>query len=149
MVAEKGKIIAIEKSEGKTLAHIEYISKSACSSCQNNDSCGVGVVSKTFSDKALQFTIPYAEEMEVNKFVELNINNNDLIKSAMLVYLVPLLFFIISALIAKQFYITNEAFIILIAVSCAAVGFVITHIVCKKLYPQKSINQLISSKTIQ
>jgi sigma-E factor negative regulatory protein RseC len=149
MVAEKGKIIAIEKSEGKTLAHIEYISKSACSSCQNNDTCGVGVVSKSFSDKALQFTIPYADEMEVDKFVEMNISNNDLIKSAMLVYLVPMLFFITSALIAKQFYITNEAFIILIAISWAAVGFVITHFVSKKLYPQKSINQLISSKTIQ
>ena len=149
MVAEKGKIIAIEKSEGRTLAHIEYISKSACSSCENNDSCGVGVVSKSFSDKALQFTIPYAEEMEVDKFVEMNISNNDLIKSAMLIYLVPLLFFITSALIAKQFYITNEAFIILIAISWAAVGFVITHFVSKKLYPQKSINQLISSKTIQ
>ncbi|ABM01942.1 positive regulator of sigma(E), RseC/MucC [Psychromonas ingrahamii 37] len=149
MVAEKGKIIAIEKSEGKTLAHIEYISKSACSSCQNNDTCGVGVVSKTFSDKALQFTIPYAKEMEVDKFVELNISNNDLIKSAMLVYLVPLLFFITSALIAKQFNITNEAIIILIAISWAAAGFVITHFVTKKLYPQKSINQLISSKTIQ
>ncbi|MFT6927228.1 MAG: sigma-E factor negative regulatory protein RseC [Psychromonas sp.] len=149
MVAEKGKIIAIEKNKGKTLAHIEYISKSACSSCQNNDNCGVGVVSKTFSDKALQFSIPYTEEMKVNNFVELRINNKDLIKSAMLVYLVPLLFFICSALIAKQFYITNEAFIILIAISWAAIGFVITHFVSKKLYPQKSINQLISSKTIQ
>jgi sigma-E factor negative regulatory protein RseC len=149
MVAEKGKIIAIEKNNGESLAHIEYISKSACSSCQNNDTCGVGVVSKSFSDKALQFTIPYSEEMAVDKFVELNINNNDLIKSAMLVYLVPLLFFITSALIAKQLYITNEAFIILIAISWAAVGFVTTHFVSKKLYPQKSINQLISSKTIQ
>ena len=148
MAGEKAKIIAIEKSEGKTLAHIEYISKSACSSCQNNDNCGVGVVSKTFSDKALQFSIPYSEEMEVNKFVELHINNHDLVKSAMLVYLVPLLFFISSALIAKQFYIANEGLIILIAISWAAVGFVITHILSKKMYPQKSINQLISSKTI-
>ncbi|MFT7052776.1 MAG: sigma-E factor negative regulatory protein RseC [Psychromonas sp.] len=149
MAGEKAKIIAIEKNKGKSLAHIEYISKSACSSCQNNDTCGVGVVSKTFSDKALQFSIPYTEEMEVDKFVELHINNHDLVKSAMLVYLVPLLFFIGSALIAKQFYITNEALIILIAISWAAIGFVITSMVSKKLYPQKSINQLISSKTIQ
>jgi len=148
MAGEKAKIIAIEKNKGKSLAHIEYISKSACSSCQNNDTCGVGVVSKTFSDKALQFSIPYTEEMEVDKFVELHINNHDLVKSAMLIYLVPLLFFISSALIAKQFYITNEALIILIAISWATIGFVITSIVSKKLYPQKSINQLISSKTI-
>lgn len=148
MAGEKAKIIAIEKNKGKTLAHIEYISKSACSSCQNNDSCGVGVVSKTFSDKALQFSIPYTEGMEVDKFVELHINNHDLVKSAMLVYLVPLIFFISSALIAKQFYITNEALIIVIAISWAAIGFVITSMASKKLYPQKSINQLISSKTI-
>jgi sigma-E factor negative regulatory protein RseC len=148
-VRETGKITAIKKNNGKTVVDIECISKSACSSCKNNNTCGVGVVSKTFSEKAHQFSVPYTEGMEVNKFVELHIDNNDLIKSAMLVYLVPLLFFICSALIAKQFYITNESLIILIAIGWAVVGFVITRLISQKLFPQKSINQIISSKMIQ
>ncbi|HEY5716020.1 MAG TPA: SoxR reducing system RseC family protein [Psychromonas sp.] len=149
MVRETGKIIAVEKINGESIAHIECISKLACSSCNNNSNCGVGVVSKTFSDKTQHFTVPYEEGMEVDKFVELHINNNDLIKSAVLVYLVPLIFFICSALIAKQFHIGNEALIILIAIISAAVGFVLSRILSKKLFPQKHINKIISSKIIK
>ncbi|WP_372882784.1 SoxR reducing system RseC family protein [Psychromonas sp.] len=141
--------MAVEKVNGKSIAHIECVSKSACSSCQNNSNCGVGVVSKTFSDKTQHFTVPYEEGMEVDKFVELHINNNDLIKSAVLVYLVPLIFFISSALIAKQLQIDNEALIILIAMACAAVGLAITRIISKKIFPQKHINQIITSKFIK
>jgi len=149
MIRETGKITAVDKTHGKRIAYIECISKSACSSCQKNDSCGVGVVSKSFSDKTQLFTVPYEEGMEVDKLVELQINNNDLIKSAMLVYLVPLLFFICSALIAKQFQIGNETIIILIAIIFAAVGFVLTSVLSKKLFPKTYINQMITSKTIQ
>jgi len=149
MIRETGKIIAIENTDGKSMAYIECISKSACSSCQNKNSCGVGVISKTFSDKTQQFKVPYKEGMEVNKFIELHINNDDLIKSAVLVYLVPLIFFISSALIAKQFHIANEGLIILIAIISAAAGFILTRIISNKLFPQKYVNQIIGSRVIR
>ncbi|MGB5445431.1 MAG: SoxR reducing system RseC family protein [Psychromonas sp.] len=149
MIRETGKIIAVEEINGKRIAHIECISKSACSSCHNNSSCGVGVVSKSFSDKTQHITVPYEDGMVVDKFVELQIKNDDLIKSAMLVYLVPLLFFICSALVAKQFQIENEALIILIAIIFAAVGFALTRILSKRLFLKKHINQIITSKTIK
>ncbi len=146
MIRETGKIIAIEKQNEKTIAVIECISKSACSSCHNGSSCGVGVVAKAFSDKSHQFEVPYKEGMEVDKFVELQINNGDLIKSVTLAYLVPLLFFIGGALISKQFYFINESMLILIAISCAAIGFVFTRFFSHKLFPQKQLNKIISSE---
>ncbi|MEH6453960.1 MAG: SoxR reducing system RseC family protein, partial [Psychromonas sp.] len=129
MIQETGRIIAIEKNlNGDAIAQIECISKSACSSCQNKNSCGVGVVSKAFSDKTHQFEIPYKKGMEVNRFVELEINNTDLVKTATLVYLLPLLFFIVGALLAKYFIDLNEGITILIAIFSAMIGFAFTRL---------------------
>ena len=146
MIRETGRIIAIQKQHEKSVAVVECISKSACSSCHNQSCCGVGVVAKTFSDKTLQFEVPYKEGMEVDEFIEFQVNNGDLIKSASLAYLVPLLFFIGSALLAKQFDFLNEEVLILIAVSCAAIGFVVTRLISNKLFPKEQLNKIISNK---
>lgn len=145
MIRETGTITAVDKSHGKRIAYIECVSKSACSSCN----CGMGSVSKIFSEKKQLFTVPYEEGMEANNLVEVQINNDDLIKSAMLIYLVPLFFFICSALIAKQFQIGSEGLTILIAIIFAAVGFAITRVLTKKLFPKVYISQMITSKTVQ
>jgi len=145
MIRETGTITAVDKSHGKRIAYIECISKSACSSCN----CGMGSISKTFSEKKQLFTVPYEAGMEVDNLVELQINNDALIKSAMLIYLVPLFFFICSALITKQFQIGSEAFTILIAIIFAALGFALTRVLSKKLFPKIYINQMITSKTVQ
>ncbi|MCG6201492.1 SoxR reducing system RseC family protein [Psychromonas antarctica] len=149
MIKETGKIITIEDQGTEKVAVVECISRSACSSCHNESSCGVGAVAKAFSDKSHQFKVPYKEGMEVNNFIELQINNSDLIKSATLAYLVPLLFFIGGALITKQFYSVNESMLILIAISFAAIGFVVTRILSSKLFPKKHINEIISSELKQ
>lgn len=146
MITETGKIITIEKQGAEKVAVVECISKSSCSSCRNESSCGVGSVAKAFSDKSHQFKVPFKEGMEVDKFVELQINNSDLIKSAALAYLVPLVFLIGGALITKQFDFINETMLILIAVGCAAIGFAFTRLLSNKIFPQKQINQIIGSK---
>ena len=147
MIRETGRVIAIEQqANGKAIAQIECISKSACSSCQNKSSCGVGVVAKAFSDKAHQFEVPYQQGMEVNKFVELQINNGDLIKSAVVVYLLPLMFFIGGAVVAKQFNTSHEAITISFAIASAAVGFIFTRLLTSKLFKQKPFDNIVSNK---
>ena len=146
MIRETGRIIAIEKQHEKTIAVVECISKSACSACHNESNCGVGTVAKTFSDKTHQFEVPYKEGMKVDEFIELQINNRDLVNSAILAYLVPLLFFIGGALLAKQFDFLSEGLIILIAVSCAAIGFVFTRLISNKLFPKKQLNRIIGTQ---
>lgn len=146
MIRETAKIIAIEKQDEKKLAVVECISRSACSSCHNSNSCGVGVVAKTFSDKSHQFKVPYKDGMEANTFVELQISNADLIKSASVAYLIPLIFFIGGALIARQFSLINEGLLILIAISCAVIGFMFTHFISNKLFPKDLFNSIISSE---
>lgn len=146
MITETGKIIAIEEVNGQKLVKVECISKSACSSCNNNSNCGVGTVSKAFSDKSHSFELPYKEGMEVESFIELNISNGDLIKSATLIYLLPLVFFIGSALLLKSFSILNEGTLILLSAFFAVLGFFVTRLVANKIYSSKKSKHLISTK---
>jgi len=146
MITETGKIIAIEEVQGEKVARVECISKSACSSCNNNTSCGVGVVSKAFSDKSHSFELPYKEGMKVDTFIELNISNGDLIKSATLIYLLPLIFFIGSALLIKSTFMVNEGLLIALSAVSAALGFVITRLIANKLFPHKQSKPLIKTK---
>ena len=145
MITETGKIIAIEQLQDKIVVRIECISKSACSSCNNNTNCGVGVVSKAFSDKSHYFEVPYKEGMKVDHFVELQISNGDLIKSASLIYLLPLLFFIGSALIIKNLFNVNEIVLISVSVVFTGLGFVVTRYIANKLFPSKPSKPLIAT----
>jgi sigma-E factor negative regulatory protein RseC len=143
MITETGKIIAIEQVLGEKVVHVECISKSACSSCHSQTSCGVGVVSKAFTDKSQHFEFPYKEGMEVDHFIELQISNSDLINSAALIYLLPLFFFIGSALLTKSFFIVNEGLLIGISGLFAAFGFVVTRFIANQLFPNQQSKQLI------
>jgi sigma-E factor negative regulatory protein RseC len=143
MIRETGKIIAIEKQHDKKVAVVECVSKTACSGCHNQNSCGVGTVAKTMSDKTHQFEVPYQEGMEVDEVIEFQINNSDLIKSSILAYLVPLLFFIGGALLAKQFDFISEGLLILIAVISAGVGFMVTRLVSRKLFSKEALKSSV------
>jgi sigma-E factor negative regulatory protein RseC len=146
MITETGKVIAIEEVQGEKVVRVECISKSACSSCHNQTSCGVGVVSKAFSDKSQYFELPYKEGMKVDHFIELQISNGDLIKSAALIYLLPLLFFIGSALFIKSFFIVSEGMLIATSAVFTALGFVITRFIANKLFPNQQSKQLIATQ---
>tara|TARA_R110001583_G_scaffold99273_2_gene244593 strand:+ start:11740 stop:12189 length:450 start_codon:yes stop_codon:yes gene_type:complete len=146
MISETGKIIAIEEVGGEMVARVECISKSACSSCHNNNDCGVGIVSKAFSDKTQHFELPYKKGMVVEQFIELQISNGNLIKSASLIYLLPLFFFIGSALLLKSVFTLNEGLLITISTIVAAFGFFVTRLIANRLFPSQQTKPLITTK---
>lgn len=146
MITETGKITGIKEVQGEMVAQVECISKSACSGCSSSKSCGVGAVSEGFSDKTHRFDVPYKEGMQVDSLIELQISNGDLIKSASLIYLLPLVFFISSALVLKSFFNISEAGLIAISVVFAAVGFFVTRFIAHKLFPNKQSKQLIATQ---
>ncbi|MCK5819992.1 MAG: SoxR reducing system RseC family protein [Psychromonas sp.] len=121
MIKEIGKIIKVEMKEGKEVAYVECISRSACASCSSQNSCGVGAVAKTIPPKSMLFEVDYVKGMNVDHDVQLSLNQNDLVKSALLLYLTPLIFFITSAVIANYFGLP-EYLIIFSAIIFGGVG---------------------------
>lgn len=145
MLRETGKVIEIKTINGEKKAVVECVSKSACKSCGNNNDCGVGVISKATGSKTHHLTMPYKEGMVVNEQVELLIDNSEIIKSSMIVYIIPLILFVLGTTVA-YLYIESEPLVILISVLCLGVGVMIARFVSVKLYPQQHINKLISTK---
>jgi len=145
MLHETGKIIDITVINGEKKVIVECISKSACKSCSSNDNCGVGVVAKGLSDKSHQLFMPFKDGMEIDHPIELLIENNDIVKSSLIVYIIPLFFFIVTCTLSNLFF-SNELPVILASGVSLVVGSCIAKTVSSKLYPLNSINKLISTK---
>jgi len=68
---------------------------SSCQSCSAQDSCTSGVVAKAMTRRDYRFFLPHpSTELLVGQQVRIGIAEDILVKSALLVYLVPLLMFI-------------------------------------------------------
>lgn len=70
---------------------------SSCQSCSANDSCTSGVVAKAMTRRDYQFFLPNHTELLPGQQVRIGISDGVLMKSALLVYLLPLLGFIAGA----------------------------------------------------
>lgn len=145
MLTETGRIIDIQLINGEKTVIVECISKSACKSCSSNDTCGVGIVAKGLTDKSQHLSMPFKEGMEINNSIELLIENKDIVKSSLIVYLIPLLLFIATCSFSYLFT-NNEPLIIMLSGLSLIVGSLIAKVVSSKIYPSHSLNKLISTK---
>lgn len=128
MVKQTGKIVEIKTVGNKQIAQIECISRSACSSCQSQSNCGVGVISKGFSAKQHYIEVEYQEGMNLDQSVELQIKNKDLVKGAIVAYLLPVLFFIGPAIITFLLGFPEIVVILTSFISMSIAYFVINKI---------------------
>jgi sigma-E factor negative regulatory protein RseC len=145
MLKESGRIIGINEINGEKIAIVECISKSACKSCASNDNCGVGVVAKGLNDKAHHISIPFKDGMVINETIELLIENKDVVKSSLIVYIIPLLSFVIGTIFSYLFF-KNEPLIIITSLIFLAAGVFVAKKVSAKLYPIDTLSSLISTK---
>lgn len=70
---------------------------SSCQTCSANDSCTSGVVAKAMTRRDYQFFLPVTSGLQAGQQVRIGISDGVVMKSAVLVYLVPLLGFILGA----------------------------------------------------
>jgi len=145
MLKETGRIIEITEVNGEKSVIVECISKSACKSCSSNDNCGVGIVAKGASDKSHKIFMPYKEGMEVNKQIELLVDNKDIVQSSLVVYIIPLILFVATC-ITTNLLTDNEPLIIISSLFALLLGSVIAKLLSTILYPANSLNKMISIK---
>lgn len=77
--------------------------QSSCQACSANDSCTSGVVAKHLTNRQYRFFLPYPSsqyaELLPGQQVRIGIHEGVLLKSALVVYLLPLLLFIAAVLL--------------------------------------------------
>lgn len=71
--------------------------KSSCGSCASKNHCGTSIVSSAFPSKALDISVPSSAPLELGTLVEIGLEETTILKSAFLVYMLPLLFILVGA----------------------------------------------------
>jgi len=97
MIEEIGVITAVDKDH----IWVETEVKTTCGSCEAQENCGTSVVAKAFSPKKEQLILRCSEEAEVGQRVKLGIQESHLVNASALIYVVPLIALIASALGAQ------------------------------------------------
>ncbi len=100
MIEEVGQICAIEKDASGQIIWVETQIKSTCGSCEAQSNCGTGAIAKVFARKTERLRFRWDESVTLGQKVSLGIPEENLLKAAMLVYLLPLVVLVVSALIA-------------------------------------------------
>ncbi len=100
---------------------------SSCQSCTASDSCSSGVVAKAMTRRDYQFFLPNHSDLLPGQQVRIGISDGVLLKSALLVYLLPLLGFIAGAGCGVLWQL-SEGWQLLLAVLLGAVGMLLARV---------------------
>ncbi|WP_342804774.1 SoxR reducing system RseC family protein [Alteromonas sp. M12] len=97
MIEEIGVITAVDKDH----IWVETEVKSTCGGCQAQDNCGTGVVAKVFTPKKEQLILRCHQAAKVGQRVKLGVAENQLLTASALIYLLPLVVMIATAIGAQ------------------------------------------------
>lgn len=123
MIEEIGVIFAIKQHNSQQVVLVETQIKSTCGSCEAQSNCGTGAIAKVFANKQEILSFRLNEMVEVGQKVSLGIPEENLLKASALVYCLPILALILSALFGQVIFpfmgLMAEGWLILFsAISC-------------------------------
>jgi len=118
-------------------------SRLACSSCQQIDTCGNGIIEKYFSGKVFSTQLFNDINAKVGDQVEIQVSKSSVTKASVIVYLLPLAGLISFALIASFFF-QDEKVVIFFALS----GLILSLFVTKFYNSKMSNNELYVPKMV-
>lgn len=117
MIEERGRIVALEEGA----VWIETLRQSACGSCAAQKGCGQSALAR-LSQKPMHVRALTNLTLQVDDEVIIGIPEDILLKSSLIVYLVPLLATLLAALLTQAFT-SSEGWITLAGAAGMAAGF--------------------------
>ena len=107
MIEERAVILSLDNASGNSnssqIATLEIERKTACGLCGQTRGCGNSIWGKLFAHQSTAFKAQNLINAKVGDSVIVGINEKALLKSAMLLYILPLATMLIGAILAKQF----------------------------------------------
>lgn len=123
MIEEHAIILTIEPQvDSQSMATIEVVRKSACGLCGQTRGCGNAIWGKLFAHKITSFKAENSINAKVGQNVIIGIDERALMKSALLLYIVPLVTMFIGAILVSQGSSSN-----LVAMLGAVLGLIIGY----------------------
>lgn len=127
MIEEIGIICAIEQHNSQQVILVETQIKSTCGSCEAQSNCGTGAIAKVFATKRETLRFRLNEIVEVGQKVSLGIPEENLLKASVMVYCLPLLSLVLSALAGQTLLpllgLMAEGWLILFSAICTYLTF--------------------------
>ena len=122
MIEERAVILSLqsEPSQTQTTATLEIERKTACGLCGQTRGCGNSIWGRLFGHQATAFKAQNRINAKVGDSVIVGINEKALLKSALLLYVLPLVTLFFGAILASQLWQTDG-----ITMLGAAIGLVI------------------------
>ncbi|MGF1766663.1 SoxR reducing system RseC family protein [Enterovibrio makurazakiensis] len=110
--------------------------KTSCGSCASKSHCGTGIVSNALPGKVLDIRVPSSQAVAVGSVIEIGLEEQTVLTSALLVYILPL-FFAIAGALSGQFLATllslGEGIVILLSLLAGALGVAVARHFSRKL----------------
>ncbi|MFW5431544.1 MAG: SoxR reducing system RseC family protein [Methylophilaceae bacterium] len=104
MIEQHAIILAIEpQSEGQSLATIEVVRKTACGICGKTRGCGNAIWGKIFAHKMTSLKAQNSIKAQIGQSVIVGIDERAVMKSALLLYVAPLVTMFTGVILASQF----------------------------------------------
>ena len=109
MIEERAVILSLESepSAVDSTATLEIERKIACGLCGQTRGCGNSIWGKLFAHQSTAFKAQNCINAKVGDSVIVSINESALLKSALLLYILPLVTMLIGAILATQIHDTN------------------------------------------
>ena len=122
MIEEHAVILSLqsEPSQTQTTATLEIERKTACGLCGQTRGCGNSIWGKLFGHQTTAFKAQNRINAKVGDSVIVGINEKALLKSALLLYILPLVTLFFGAILASQLWQTDG-----ITMLGAAIGLVL------------------------
>ena len=122
MIEERAVILSLqsEPSQTQTTATLEIERKTACGLCGQTRGCGNSIWGRLFGHQTTAFKAQNRINAKVGDSVIVGINEKALLKSALLLYVLPLVTLFFGAILASQLWQTDG-----ITMLGAAIGLVI------------------------
>lgn len=107
MIEERAVILSLDADSSNLIATLEIERQTACGLCGQTRGCGNSIWGKLFAHQSTAFKAQNHINAKVGDSVIVGINEQALLKSAMLLYIVPLLTLFIGAILMQQVFDTN------------------------------------------
>ena len=111
MIEQRAVILSLqsESSQTQTTATLEIERKTACGLCGQTRGCGNSIWGKLFGHQTSAFKAQNRINAKVGDSVIVGINEKALLKSALLLYILPLVTLFVGAILASQLWQTDAS----------------------------------------
>ncbi|MGF1680784.1 SoxR reducing system RseC family protein [Photobacterium minamisatsumaniensis] len=122
---------------GKNELTVSCQQQTTCGSCAAQSSCGTGIVTKAIPGRSHLVKLDTKTRAQVGDVVEIGLSERSMLHSAMLVYLLPLLFLVLGAVLGQWWFVSlsggSELGVILTALISGAAGLLLARNLAARL----------------